>query len=106
MCKLTWNSSVPTRATGESFPSTSANNGVVSDALLPHFNTNFEMNAISVIMVASCVVNVCTDSTDGLVHDRPKDSEIIAENAQINSNFDIVLVFTKANKKILPNRNE
>lgn len=43
---LTWNWSVPTRATGVSFPLNSANNGVVSDALFEHFNVNSEMNAI------------------------------------------------------------
>lgn len=39
------------------------------------------------------MVNVCTDSTDGLVHESPNDSEIIAENAKINSDFDMVLIY-------------
>lgn len=82
---------MPTRATGESLPSTSANNGVVSDALLLHFNWNFEMNAIWLTIVASSVVKVFTDSTVGLEHESPNDSEIIAENAQTNSNFDMIL---------------
>lgn len=90
LMRLTWNSSVPTRATGESFPSTSANSGVVSDALLLHFNWNLEINAIWLTIVASSVVNVCTDSTDGLVHESPHDSETIAESAQINNSFDMI----------------
>lgn len=40
--------------------------------------------------MASSVVNVCTDSTDGLVHESPNDKETMAENAQINSSFDMV----------------
>lgn len=79
------------RATGESLPSTSANNGVVSEALLLHFNVNSVMNAIWLTIVASCVVNEFTDSTVGLVHDNPNENEIIAENAQTNNNFDMIL---------------
>lgn len=48
------------------------------------------MNAIWLTIVASSVVNVCTDSTDGFVHESPNDNETIAENAQTNSSFDMI----------------
>lgn len=78
------------RETGWSLPPMAANNGDVSDALLLHFNVNSVMNAIWLTIVASCVVNDFTDSIDGLVHDKPIDNETIAENAQTNSNFDMI----------------
>lgn len=78
------------RATGDSLPSISAKSGVLSEALLLHFNVNSVINAIWLTMVASSVVNDLADSTVGLVHESPNDNEIIAENAQTNSNFDII----------------
>lgn len=91
--ELTWNLSVPMRETGDSLPSLSANNGELSDALFPHFNVNSVMKAIWLTIVASCVVNDFTDSTVGLVHVNPKDNEMMAANAQINNNFDMIFKF-------------
>lgn len=85
------------RETGESLPSTSANNGELSDALLSHFNVNSVMKAIWLTIVASCVVNDVTDSTVGPVHERPNENEIIAENAQTNNNFDMIFVLIEWN---------
>lgn len=38
-------------------------------------------------------MNDFTDSTVGLVHVNPKDNEMMAANAQINNNFDMIFKF-------------
>lgn len=89
---LTWKRSVPMRDTGDNFPSNSANNGTVSEALFEHFKLNSTMNPIWLTMVASCVVND-VDSIVGFVQVRANDAENKATNALINNNFDIFLSF-------------
>lgn len=98
---LTWNLSEPMRATGESLPSTSAKNAVVSDALFEHVNVNSEINPIWLTIVASCVVNH-VDSTAGSVQVKANDAEITAESAKTNNNFDI---FIKVLYSVFSSRN-